>query len=390
MLAKAQKAVFSAKIRKESKEMSDHQLTELIERYFDGSMTADERTQFELLRKNDATVESRVTEHMQFIGLLKQYGERLELEKRLNAIHDEIDVHALKEEVTIHPTWVVRMWRNHHSKISVAASIAIFAILGTLFFTGKLNNHESNFEQLSQEVGRLKYKTDKLEGQANTFINNLPVKPKARPSNPGNFRGTGFALSSNGYIVTNYHVIKDADSVYVQNAAGESFHSKVIYTEPVNDIAVLQINDNAFTGLGAIPYYFKRSSTDLGENVITFGYPDGKVVFGQGALTSATGYQGDTTEYQVSIPVNPGNSGGPLLDEKGNVIGIINAKQTQIAGAAFAVKSAYLLKAIQNIPSDSLSKSLTLSTKNTLAGLSRKQQLKKLKDYVFMVKVYNQ
>lgn len=388
MPAKAEKVIFSAEIRKESKEMSDHQLTELIERYLDGSMSAEERTQFELLRKNDATVESRVAEHLQFIGLLKQYGERLELEKRLNAIHDEIDVHALKEEVTIHPTWVVRMWRNHHSKISVAASIAIFAILGTLFFTGKLNNHESNFEQLSQEIGKIKQSQATLNTRTNSIIND--IKGSKRITNPGNFRGTGFALSSNGYIVTNYHVIKDADSVYVQNAAGESFHSKVIYTEPGNDIAVLQINDEAFEGLAAVPYNFKRSSTDLGENVFTIGYPDSKVVFGLGALTSATGYQGDTTEYQVSIPVNPGNSGGPLLDDKGNVIGIINAKQTQVAGAAFAVKSAYLLKAIQNIPSDSLSKSLTLNTKNTLAGLSRTQQLKKLKNYVFMVKVYNQ
>ncbi|WP_419701815.1 trypsin-like peptidase domain-containing protein [Mucilaginibacter sp. NFX135] len=385
MPAKAEKVIFSAEIRKESKEMSDNQLTELIEKYLDGSMTAEERTQFELLRKNDATVESRVAEHMQFIGLLKQYGERLELEKRLNAIHDEIDVHALKEEVTIHPTWVVRMWRNHHSKISVAASIAIFAVLGTLFFTGKLNNHESNFERLSQEIGNLKHSQETL----NTRTNNIIKDIKGSRTNPGNFRGTGFALSSNGYIVTNYHVIKDADSVYVQNAAGESFHSKVIYTEPANDIAILQINDSTFTKLGTVPYYFKRSSTDLGENVFTFGYPDGKDVFGQGALTSSTGYQGDTTEYQVSIPVNPGNSGGPLLDDKGNVIGIINAKQTQIAGAAFAVKSAYLLKAIQNIPSDSLDRSLILSTRNTLAGLGRKQQLKKLKDYVFMVKVYN-
>jgi S1-C subfamily serine protease len=92
----------------------------------------------------------------------------------------------------------------------------------------------------------------------------------------------------------------------------------------------------------------------------------------------------------LSIPINPGNSGGPLLDEKGNVIGIITARQTQMAGAAFAKKSAYLLKAIQNIPTDSLSKTLNLNSKNTLAGLSRKQQLKKLKNYVFMVKVYNQ
>jgi S1-C subfamily serine protease len=126
----------------------------------------------------------------------------------------------------------------------------------------------------------------------------------------------------------------------------------------------------------------------LGEGVYTFGYPGGEEVYGPGSLTASTGYSGDTTEYQVSIPVNPGNSGGPLIDDKGNIIGVISAKQTQVAGAAFAKKSAYLLKTIQNIPSDSLNKSLTLSTKNTLAGLSRPQQLKKLKNYVFMVKVY--
>jgi serine protease Do len=90
------------------------------------------------------------------------------------------------------------------------------------------------------------------------------------------------------------------------------------------------------------------------------------------------------------IPVNPGNSGGPVMDEKGNVIGVITGKQTQTSGVAFAVKSNYLLKAIQSIPADSLSKSLNLSTKNTLASLSRTQQIKKLRNYVFMVKVYNQ
>jgi serine protease Do len=65
-----------------------------------------------------------------------------------------------------------------------------------------------------------------------------------------------------------------------------------------------------------------------------------------------------------------------LLDDKGNVIGVINGKQTQTSGAAFAVKSNYLLKAIQNIPADSLSKSLNLNTKNTLAGLSRPSRSK--------------
>ncbi len=62
--------------------------------------------------------------------------------------------------------------------------------------------------------------------------------------------------------------------------------------------------------------------------------------------------------------------------------------EPDIAGAAFAKKSTYLLKAIQNIPADSLNKSLTISTKNTMIGLSRPQQLKKIKNYVFMVKAY--
>lgn len=364
--------------------MSDNQLTEFIERYLDGSMTADERTQFELLRKNDAAIESKFAEHVQFIALMKQYGERLELEKRLNAIHEEIDVHALKEEVTIHPVWIVRLWRNHHSKISVAASVAIFAVLSILIVTGKLSNDKSKYEQLVNKVSNVE------KAVAQIGHGSIPVKPKTVKTPPANFRGTGFALTSNGYLVTDYHVIKNADSVYVQNAAGESFHAKVIYTEPQYDLAILQINDSTFKNLGPVPYNLKKAESDLGENVYTWGYPGDNVVFSAGSLSSAAGYSNDTTEYQVSLPVNPGNSGGPLLDEKGNVIGIITARQTQMAGASFAKKSAYLLKTIQNIPTDSLSKTLNLNNKNTLAGLSRKQQLKKLKNYVFMVKVYNQ
>lgn len=388
MPAKAEKVIFSAEV-KERKEMSENLILELIERYLSGDMTAAECAEFETLRKKDANVDSKVIEHKLFVGLIKQYGERIELEKRLDAIHGEIDVHALKEELLIKPNWIVNMWRHHHSKISVAASIAIFAILSTLFFTGKLNNHNSNdVELLSQKVDQLNNKTDKLAKTTDNLAKQGINDKSKKFVNPGNFRGTGFALSSNGYIATDYHIIRDADSVYVQDAAGESFHAKVIYTEPKYDIAILQINDPAFKDLGNVPYNFKKTLSDLGEEVYTFGYPSGEENFGPGSLTARNGHSGDTTEYQVSIPVNPGNSGGPLLDNRGNVIGIISGRQPDMAGAGFAKKSAYLLKAIQNIPPDSLSKDLTISTKNTLAGLSRPQQLKKLKNYVFMVKAY--
>jgi hypothetical protein len=368
--------------------MKEEQLLEMIDRYLNGDMSTEERAKFEALRNKDASINEKLTEHRNFTGLLKQYSERLDLENRLNAIHDEIDVHTLKEDLMAHPSLIVQLWRNHHSKISVAASIAIFAILCTLYFTGDLTNKDPRFMELKREVGKLKQSTENLNRSQNNLIHD--IKSDKRFANPGNFRGTGFALSSNGYIITNYHVVNGADSVYVQNAEGESFRTKVIYTEPQYDVAILEINDSTFKNLGAIPYSFKKAKSDLGENVYTLGYPGDDIKFGPGALTASSGFRGDTTEYEIYIPVNPGNSGGPLLDEKGNIIGVINGKQTQTSGAAFAVKSNYLLKAIQNIPADSLSKSFSLNTKNTLAGLTRPQQIKKMRNYVFMVKVYNQ
>ena len=86
--------------------------------------------------------------------------------------------------------------------------------------------------------------------------------------------------------------------------------------------------------------------------------------------------------------MNPGNSGGPLLDNRGNVIGIINGKQALLDGAAFAIKSSFILKSIEAIPQDSLDEKLVVNKRNTLAGLSRKDQFKKLEPYIYMVKVY--
>jgi serine protease Do len=362
--------------------MNDNELLEQIERYLNGEMTKQERAAFEILRSENAEINEKVVEHKHFTNLIKQYGERLELEKRLDAIHNEIDVETLEDELKIHPSFIVRLWRNHHSKISVAASIAIFSVLVTLFYTGYLTNRDQDYRYLSGEIAQIKQqmKTQQRVGMK------VPV-------NPGNIRGTGFAVSSNGCIVTNFHVVRNADSVYVQSVDGKSYRAKVLYTEPQNDIAVLQINDTSFKTLGTLPYAFKNSETEIGESVFTLGYPRDAMVLGPGYLTASTGFNGATTDstfYQVSIPVTFGNSGGPLLDNKGNIIGIIKASETHVEGANFAIKSNYLIKAIQDIPADSLNRPLILNTKNTLANLTRVQQIKKLQNYVFMVRVYNQ
>ena len=366
--------------------MSELQLTELIERYLSGDLSSEERERFEALRRENATVDKEINEHAHFTGLIKQYGQRIELEKRLNAIHQEIDVHTLVEELTVHPAWVVKMWRNHHSKISVAASIAIFAILSTLYISGNFNK-SSNVVDLRREMQSIKRTAENAAITNKALLHDL--KAGNRVLSPSKFAGSGFALTSSGYMVTNYHVIRNADSLYVQNSAGEAFHARLIYSEPAYDIAVLKIDDASFTDLGSIPYNLRRSKIDVGDDVYTAGFPSDSIELGRGYLSSASGLNGDSIHYQVSLPVNPGNSGGPLLDSKGNLVGIISSKPTQTEGAAYAIKSKYLHKVAQEITKDSTANKITLNSKSSLGGLTQAQQFKKLKNYVFMVKVYN-
>jgi serine protease Do len=341
--------------------MNESKQMEEVERYLNGEMTAEERTEFEA-RSNDTAAGAKIAEQKEFFKALKQYGDRVALENRLKAIHEEIDVHTLAEELMVHPSWVVRMWRNHHSKISVAASVAIFAVMFALFISGYFNNHDAKMQQLSQEVVKLKSKTDRMNNTIRRLQNSAPEK----------FRGTGFAITSDGLIATNYHVIMGNDSVYVQNAAGKAFKVKVLYTAPESDIAILKIVDTAFKPLGAIPYTIKHSESDLSESVYIYGYPQDSPRFGIGYLTAANGLESDSIDYEISVPVNPGNSGGPLMDSKGNVIGMVRGKESGMDGVNFAVKSGYLLSAIDSINKDN---SINLTTKNTLANLSTAQQL---------------
>ncbi|MEO5910494.1 MAG: serine protease [Pelobium sp.] len=361
---------------------SELDLIKRIEAYLFQEMTEEEIQAFDKERKSNAALDHKVVEHLDFLKAIKSFGEKKDLKIAMNAIHDELDIESLKAELLEKPSFVVTMWSKYKRNLAVAASVAIVFTLITLLSTGQFNKeqHGSSYSELKRDMETIKRSQSAL-------IRNINSSPQ--PSDKSQFGGTGFALSSNGYIVTNYHVVKGADSIYVQNNKGESFKVQTIYIDPTFDIAVLQVSDPAFKDLAALPYTFKKTSANLGEDVFTFGYPKDDVVIGKGYLSSATGFGGDSIAYQISIPVNPGNSGGPLMDTRGNVIGIVSGKQTQADGAAFAVKSDFLLKAINNIPQDSLKQKLVLNKRNTLGGLNSLQQYKKMKDYIFIVKVYN-
>ena len=360
---------------------NDIQLEAIIEDYLNGKLKPEEVKAFEQLRSNDPIVDHKVVSHKVFLDSMKQYANVLLLKQQMDIAHDQIDVEAISSKVKPHSSIIVRMFRNNKAAIAVAASFLFLAMI-MLYSINNQTKQYGSFKALNREVNQIKQ-------SQNTLIRNINSNAQTTNVAPAKFGGSGFAISSNGYILTNYHVIKGADSLYVQNSKGVSFKVKAAYTDPVNDITILKISDSLFENLGSLPYNIKKTTAGIGESVYTLGYPKDDVVLGDGYVSSKTGINGDSLAYQVAIPVNPGNSGGPLLDNNGNIVGVINGKEMKIDGAAFAVKSKYIIEALNAIPNDSLSKRIVYGKRSPLQGLKRNKQIEKIQDFVFMVKVYN-
>jgi S1-C subfamily serine protease len=171
--------------------------------------------------------------------------------------------------------------------------------------------------------------------------------------------GSGFIISKEGHILTCYHVIEGSNTVKVK--LGNNLHSaKVIRKDSFNDLALLKISGS----FPALAFSSKRIAK-MGQEVFTIGYPN-PILQGvnakltKGSVNSLTGIQDDLRLYQISIPVQPGNSGGPLLDMNGNVIGIVvamlDAKTAfKISGSLpqnvnYAVKSTYAQALLDTLP----------------------------------------
>jgi S1-C subfamily serine protease len=202
--------------------------------------------------------------------------------------------------------------------------------------------------------------------------------------------GSGFALSSNGYIATNWHVVEDAKNIVIQvNRNGEAFDykAKLIYADKTNDLAILKIDDTKFNTFGKIPYTVKKQMLDVGTSIFAMGYPllsslGEEVKLTDGLISSKTGYQGDIVTYQISAPIQPGNSGGPLFDKKGNLVGITNAGIPNAENVGYAIKANYLINLLEMLP-----ETIQLPTVNTLQNIPFTSQVKELSKFVFIIKV---
>lgn len=198
--------------------------------------------------------------------------------------------------------------------------------------------------------------------------------------------GSGFAVSNDGYIATCYHVIEGASAIQIKGINGDyekGVNAKVVATDAENDLAILKIDDVRLT---QIPYSFATQLSDVGESVFVLGYPQTQhlgeeLKLTTGVISSRSGYRGDITAYQISAQVLPGNSGCPLFDDAGRIIGVVNAKYIE-PNVSYAVKLKYLKALIEK-------SKITLKqpVNNTITGKSLAEKVKSVRNFIYIIEI---
>lgn len=144
--------------------------------------------------------------------------------------------------------------------------------------------------------------------------------------------GTAFFINLQGNIVSNYHVVQKCNIIEVSNALFKS-KANLLFTDNINDLAVLIVDTIPPPSIG---YFRIGKELRLGDDIIAVGYPLGSLLGGsvkvtKGNISSLTGIANDSSMLQISAPIQPGSSGGPLLDNSGNIVGIVSAKLSELA-----------------------------------------------------------
>ena len=255
---------------------------------------------------------------------------------------------------------------------------------------------------------RIKLKDSNIHPTEGIFVKNYPTSKTVVPPNVVDVpkvktesQGSGFLLAKSGLIVTNHHIIEgssDIEVIFPQKNIG--LKAEVALKDTANDLAVLKVTNpsSAVILSDEIPYLIGESSTmKLGQEVFTIGFPLGDFLgksakVSSGIINSLYGIQDDPRCFQISNPVQPGNSGGPLFNSKGELVGIVVStlragsliKSSDVVpqNVNFAIKSDYLSNLISMLPeADEIR-----SRKNLLSSKSLAEQIEMLIPFMVTVK----
>lgn len=351
---------------------------ELVEKYCLGLMDDNEKLFFEIEMENNPALHHLVEEHQALLRTFEHHSNKEFIRYSLDSIHHHHHTHTqqLLKQLKLS---VNKYWRT----ASVAASVAFIASSLTFLAARSVYKKDTHaqYQLLKGEINTIKKDQRAIKNEVDKVKKDVvPV-----PDYPSMFSGTGFAISQNGYVVTNLHVVDGYPKIFTFTEDGIGHLSEVVATDKENDLAVLRIREDGFRFMGEIPYSIRKAGINLAHRVYSLGYPKSEIVYNEGYVSSTTGFDGDSNRFQLELPSNPGVSGAPVIDETGNILGIISGKQSQSEGITFAIKNKALLSLVKELPDDF---DANLQD-NNLRGQPRSGQIKQIQRFICMVKVYN-
>jgi len=374
--------------------MEDNLLIDAVERFLKGEMTPEEKIYFEEIRKNNPQLDQAVVEHIFFINELDTFSASRNFRHNLKETEAKLIQDGFINKKLKGTAKVINLWKRYQRTVAVAASIAgLVSIFSASIISSIQTEKNPKISVLVDELDKQERKLDKQEKETQKLKNTVaqiaagtPVVIKPRVESK--FRATGFLIdASNNFIVTNAHVVKEAKhQLIVENNKGEQFIAKAVYVNEQHDLAVLKVTDIDFKKLPAFPYTIRKTDAELGEQVFILGYPKQEIVYGEGYISAKNGYMMDTIYCQLNTSANEGNSGSPIINKKGELLGIINSMETNAEGVVFAIKSVNIFRAIEEVKKTEEYKNIKITSSGSLKGLDRETQISKVEDYVFMIK----
>jgi len=254
------------------------------------------------------------------------------------------------------------------------------------------NEVQEELDRLHEEIARLKEE-------------NKP-QPTTEPSPPirTSSSGSGFFVSKLGHIITNEHVVSDCASITVGDDANKQIGVTLVETDKRNDLALLKISSTNMAsaetkslirklGISIVPLasegLLRSEDVELGEDVLVSGYPYGDIFSNsikvtKGIVSANRGIGDDTGQFQIDAAVQPGNSGGPIYDENGNIVGVVVAQLNKLKVAEaigsmpenvnFGIKASTVRQFLtaSGLPTKWSGRSTSMSTKN-LAKIAKNQ-----------------